>query len=227
MSIQAQVRTKVGTRRIVTDRRSSLIPAVICKRGAESLCINLDATLINNVCRYPFYYSKIHTLQIGDSAKPISVFIRDVHRCSITGNILHLDFIQVESDQYYRFEVPVIYIGIDRSPGIKRGGIMNVIHNNVVITCKPSDLPEKIIYDISTTKVGDKIKASDVALPKRCTLFKNDNVNFRERVLSSLVGKSGKLEEVTTSTAADDKDVTDTTTATDKKDNDTKETATT
>jgi large subunit ribosomal protein L25 len=140
-------------------RRTGRIPAVLYGRSGQSLSIDLDALeFINGIKNI----SESTIVKVDVDGKPYEAFVKDTQRNIQDGNILHVDFYEVESGVALRARVQV---HIQGNPiGVREGGILEFPLHEVEVECLPKDLPERIDVDVSELKVNQSIHVRDLAL---------------------------------------------------------------
>jgi large subunit ribosomal protein L25 len=140
-------------------RRTGRIPAVLYGRSGQSLSIDLDALeFINGIKNI----SESTIVKVDVDGKPYEAFVKDTQRNIQDGNILHVDFYEVESGVALRARVQ---IHIQGNPiGVREGGILEFPLHEVEVECLPKDLPERIDVDVSELKVNQSIHVRDLAL---------------------------------------------------------------
>ncbi|MDR2102262.1 MAG: 50S ribosomal protein L25 [Treponema sp.] len=157
--LTARNRTGKGSGAARRIRRTGRIPAVLYGRSGQSLSIDLDALeFVNGVKNI----SESTIVKIEVDGKPYEAFVKDTQRNIQDGNILHVDFYEVESGVALRARVSVHIHG--NPIGVREGGIPEFPLHEVEVECLPKDLPERIDVDVSNLKVNQSIHVRDLVL---------------------------------------------------------------
>ena len=163
-TISAEQRDRVGKGSARAARRAGLVPAVIYGDKKEPIGINLSAKEITRIVHQPGIFGRL--LEIDVKGKTNMVLTRDIQFHPVTDNILHMDFLRVTGSARVAVAVPVEFINEDNCPGLRIGGVLNVVRYEVELMCPASSIPEKITVDLEGMKIGDTIHISSIVLPE-------------------------------------------------------------
>src|SRR5690606_17716613 len=105
-------------------------------------------------------------LTINVDGKKLDVLPMEYQLDPVRDFLLHVDFLRVSRDTLVTVEVPVHFVGEDVSPGIKRGGVLNVVRYAIELQCQASNIPDQIVVDVSKLEIGDTVHISAVTLPE-------------------------------------------------------------
>jgi len=161
--LKAEVREQVGKGSAREVRRNGKVPAVIYGDKQPPLAIALS---------YKDVYYKIHgggflttvaTIDVG--GQKIRVLPKDYQLDPVRDFPIHVDFLRVSGNTEVNVAVPVHFINEEKSPGLKRGGALNIVRHEVELHCPADAIPESITVDLSGTEIGDSIHISAVKLP--------------------------------------------------------------
>jgi len=119
------------------------------------------------------------------------VIPKDIQFDPVSDFPLHIDLFRVDSDSIIDVEVSVIFLGEEKSPGLKRGGALNVVRHSVELSCPAGSIPESIEIDISAMEIGDSVHISDVTLPEGIT----PTISDRDFTIATLAGARVMLED--------------------------------
>jgi large subunit ribosomal protein L25 len=166
--LQAKNRQKKGSAESRRIRRSGRIPAVLYGRSGKSISIDLEAVdFIKNTKGI----SESTIVKVEVDGKSYEAFVKDTQRNIIDGNILHIDFYEVESGIALRAKVSVILHG--NPIGVREGGMLENPVHEIEVECLPKDLPERIELDISGLKANQSIHVRDIPLAGGVKLISN------------------------------------------------------
>jgi large subunit ribosomal protein L25 len=163
LDLQAQTRKRSGTSSVRRMRKEGLVPAVIYGSTAENSNIKVDAKTFASLLKNSASDNLLVNIQI-DGEKTQLALIQDVQHDHLRGGILHVDFHAVGMDETIHASVPLEFAG--EAEGVKAGGQMDIMIHKLHVRCKPGDLPEKIVVDITGVGVGGSVHVKDVVLPQ-------------------------------------------------------------
>ncbi len=155
------VKGKGASRRL---RREEKVPGVVYGGGKDAISLTLEHSKISKALSNEAFYSHILVLKTGTESE--KVILKDVQRHPYKPRIAHVDFQRVRADVKLTMNVPLHFVGGDKAPGVKEGGLISHIVSDVEISCFPDDLPENIELDISNMALNQILHLSDITLPK-------------------------------------------------------------
>jgi len=162
-TLTAELRDKAGKGVARDIRRTGKVPAVIYGDKKSPVMITLSAKDLVKPLNDLAFFNSICDLKVGkDSFMTIP---RDVQLDPISDRPIHLDFLRVGKGTVLDLEIPVHFTNEEASVGIKRGGVLNVVHHTITLRCSPDNIPENIIIDISGLDIGDSVHLDQVKLP--------------------------------------------------------------
>ncbi len=186
--LEAQERTSSGTGSARAIRRANLVPAIVYGGKSEPLMVAVNEKQLNLECNTAGFFSRVITLDVNGSKH--QVLAKDVQLHPVTDVPLHVDFQRVDKDSRVFVHVPLNFINEDKSPGVKRGGTLNIVIHKLEIVCSPVEIPEIITVDLIKLTMGESITLDDVSLPSN---VKAANP-ARDRVIATLVGGAKEAE---------------------------------
>jgi large subunit ribosomal protein L25 len=151
-------------------RKEGQVPTIIYGAGKEPKMISLDH---NKLLRYEMddsFFSSILKVEI-DGGDEENVIIRDYQRDPVKPKILHVDLLRIKMSEKMHTSTPLNFIGDENSVGVKAGGVLQRLVNEVDIACMPGDLPESIDVDVSALDIGDSIHLSQLVMPEGVELL--------------------------------------------------------
>jgi large subunit ribosomal protein L25 len=157
--LSARNRQSKGSVEARKIRRAGRIPAVLYGRSGKAVSIDLDALEFTNGVKN---ISESTIVRVEVDGKSYEAFVKDTQRNIIDGNILHVDFYEVESGIALRAKVSINLKG--NAIGVREGGILEFPLHEIEVECLPKDLPERIEIDISTLGVNQSIHVRDIPL---------------------------------------------------------------
>ncbi len=162
-TFNAEVRERAGKGAARAIRKTGRIPAVIYGDSKDPSSISLDPLEYMKATTGPGFFSTVFEIKVGGKAE--KVLARDVQLHPVTDRPLHLDFLRVGKSTMVTVAVPVTFINEMDSPGIKRGGVLNIVRHDLDLVCRGDAIPQGIEIDLTGLEIGDGIHISAVTLP--------------------------------------------------------------
>ena len=194
--LKAIKRTTVSTGQINKLRSDGYIPAVLYGGKKDNIKISLKKLHLKDIVKTETFMSKVVDLEIEGSSE--KVLPRDVSYDPLSDEPIHIDFMRIAEGSVLVLEIPVKFINLDKSPGLKKGGVLNTVRRKVELKCPAEKIPNEIIVDLDGAEIGTSIKISSVKLPEKVTptITKRDFV-VATVVSPTIVVEPVKAEEVT------------------------------
>lgn len=164
IALSARTRDRVGKGSARAARRAGLIPAVIYGDRKEPVAVTLNERVLTKQLQQSGFFSTLIDLDID--GKKHRVLARDVQVHPVTDRPEHVDFLRISASSTITVEVPVEFVNEDKCPGLKVGGVLNIVRHDVEISCRPDQIPSSLILDLSGWNVGDSIHISAITLPE-------------------------------------------------------------
>ena len=158
------VRENTGTGAAREARRSGEVPAVIYGGDLGPVAIALRQNEVLKALNSGQFLANM--IEISHEGNKQTVITKDVQFHPVTDLPLHVDLYRVDENTMIDVEVNVTFTGDEVAPGIKRGGILNVVRHAIEVCCPAGSIPDTIIVDISDMKIGDSKHISEVELPE-------------------------------------------------------------
>jgi large subunit ribosomal protein L25 len=163
-TISANKRDRAGKGAARATRREGHVPGVIYGNKQSPLLIALDPREIDREIHKKGFYTTLFDLKVGSDAH--RVLARDIQFDPVTDRVLHADFMRVTDATRVRVHVPVAFTNEGLSPGIKRGGVLNVVRHDIEMYCSAGNIPQAITVDVAELDIGDSVHISMVKLPQ-------------------------------------------------------------
>ena len=164
MEISAFPRNANGTGSSRRMRRTGKVPGIVYGAGKESQLIELDHGALYRHLRMESFHASILDMTLDGTKE--RVLLRDVQMHPWKKEVLHVDFQRVAADRKIHMRVPLHFINADLCPGVKEGGVVTHVMNEVDIQCLPDDLPEFIEVDLSSVMLAHSIHLNEIPLPQ-------------------------------------------------------------
>lgn len=160
----ATIRPESGKSGARATRRTGQTPAVIYGDKQPPVLIAVDANRLFHESQKPGFFTRMYDIEID--GKIHKVLPRDVQLHPLSDMPEHADFLRVSGNTRVRVAVPVVFINQDKSPGLKRGGTLNVVQHKLDLWCQASAIPSKVEIDVAGKMIGDTIHISSIKLPE-------------------------------------------------------------
>jgi len=193
IALSAQTRDRVGKGSARAARRAGLIPAVIYGDKKDPVSVTLNERALTKLLHQPGFFSTLVDLDVD--GKKHSVLARDVQLHPVTDRPEHVDFLRVSATSTITVEVPVEFINEDECPGLKVGGVLNIVRHEVEVSCRPDQMPSSLTLDLSGWNVGDSIHISAIALPEGVT----PTITDRDFTVATIAAPSAMKSEASDS----------------------------
>ena len=161
-SLEVSIRNNKTKGQLNSIRASGYVPAIIYGGEEENQKISISSKLLKNLIEKENFLSSIITLNIDGKAQ--NVLPREVEYHTINDEPIHVDFLRVLPGIKIKIEVPVNFINYDKSPGLKRGGVLNIVRRKVELRCPSEKIPESLVIDLDGVEIGESFKISSINL---------------------------------------------------------------
>jgi large subunit ribosomal protein L25 len=161
--IKASARTRAGTGGARAVRRQAAVPAVIYGNGAAPQHIALQSNELVNLMNRGRFLSTVLDLDVNGAKT--RVIPREVQVDPVNGKLVHVDFQRVGAGSRIRVNVPVRFVNEALSPGLKRGGVLNIVRHNVEVVCPAEAIPEFFEFSLEGLEIGRSLHISAIQLP--------------------------------------------------------------
>ena len=196
-TISASERERVGKGSARAARRAGLVPAVIYGNKKDPVGITMEAREITKIVHQPGIFGRL--LEIDVAGTKSTVLTRDIQFHPVSDVVMHLDFLRVSQSATVAVAVPVEFINEGKCPGIKIGGVLNVVRYEVELNCPATAIPEKITIDLDGVKIGDSIHISAIPLPEGVS----PTITDRDFTVATLASPGGGVKNEDDEDAAD------------------------
>lgn len=188
-TLQAQKRTQAGTGAARATRRAGMVPGIIYGDNKEPQMIAVDPKALAKECQSSGFFSRVFDITLD--GKTQQAVAKDVHLHPVTDEPMHVDFQRVNKESKIHVSVPVNFINEDKAPGIKRGGMLNIIFHTLEVICPVQSIPEKLTVDLTGMEANQSIHIAALNLPKGVVAAHPE----RDNTIATIVAPSGGEEE--------------------------------
>ena len=197
-SLEANIRNTKSKGDVRSLRLAGNIPAIIYGGSGLNQKVTIIKKTLKSLLESENFLSNIITLNLD--GKPQNVLPREVTYNVISDEPTHIDFLRVVPGVKIRIEVPVQFINHEKSPGLKRGGVLNIVRRKIELKCVSEKIPEAIIIDLDGIEIGESFKISSVRLEEGVT----PTIIGRDFVIATLAAPTVMKEPEKPAEAAED-----------------------
>lgn len=185
LTLPAEARERAGKGASRALRRDGRTPCVIYGGKEEPTLIHVEQKELVKQLNTGHFMNSIVNIEIG--GKTVRTLPKDVAFHPVTDRPTHVDFLRLTGDSKVEVSVPVVFVNEPASPGLKKGGVLNIVRHELELLCPNADIPEEIQVDVTGKDIGDSIHISEVTLPKGVTSVITD----RDFTIATLIAPSG------------------------------------
>ena len=179
-SLEANIRENKTKGELNAIRKSGEVPAIVYGGKDENQKVSISKKKLKYLIEKENFLSNIITLNIG--GKNLNVLPREVKYHILSDDPTHVDFLRILPGVKIKIEVPVNFINHEKSPGLKRGGVLNIVRRKVELKCPSEKIPENITIDLDGVDIGESFKISSVKLDSEVT----PTIQGRDFVIATL-----------------------------------------
>jgi large subunit ribosomal protein L25 len=195
LTLSAELRERAGKGASRALRRDGRVPAVIYGDKQEAVTVHVEERALIKLLMTGHFTNSVIELELG--GKKVTTLPKDVAFHPVSDRPIHVDFLRIAKGAKVEVSVPVMFINEEKSPGLKRGGVLNVVRHELELICDAAKIPDDIQVDVTGFDVGDSIHISNVTLPSGSASAITD----RDFTIATIVAPSSlKSSEGDTST---------------------------
>ena len=161
-SIDANIRNTKTKGELSALRDNGNVPAIIYGGEAQNEKISISKKLLKSLIEKENFLSNIVTLNVDGKSQ--NVLPKEIKYHIISDEPIHVDFLRVVPGLKIKIEVPVQFINHEKSPGLKRGGVLNIVRRKVELRCPSEKIPESLVIDLDGIEIGESFKISSIKL---------------------------------------------------------------
>ncbi|WP_066556708.1 50S ribosomal protein L25/general stress protein Ctc [Croceicoccus bisphenolivorans] len=163
LTLTAEARERAGKGASRALRRDGRVPAVIYGGKEEPQPIHVEERALVKLLGTGHFSNSIIMVEVG--GKAVRTLPKDVAFHPVTDRPTHVDFLRLSKNAKVEVAVPVVFTNEDASPGLKKGGVLNIVRHELELVCEADKIPGEIAIDVTGKDVGDSIHISEVSLP--------------------------------------------------------------
>ena len=161
-SLDANIRNTKTKGELSALRKNGNVPAIIYGGEAQNEKISISKKLLKSLIEKENFLSNIVTLNVDGKSQ--NVLPKEIKYHIISDEPIHVDFLRVVPGLKIKIEVPVQFINHEKSPGLKRGGVLNIVRRKVELRCPSEKIPESLVIDLDGIEIGESFKISSIKL---------------------------------------------------------------
>ena len=163
-SLEASIRNTKTKGELNTLRQNGEVPAIIYGGTEKNQKVSLSKKQIKYLIEQENFLSNIISLNID--GQTIKALPREVSYDILTDDPIHIDFLRIVKGAKIIIEIPVRFINNEKSPGLKRGGVLNIVRRKIELKCVTENVPNELVVDLEGLEIGTSIKISSISLPE-------------------------------------------------------------
>jgi large subunit ribosomal protein L25 len=195
ISLGAETRERAGKGAARAVRRQGRVPAIVYGDNQEPALISLEPRELGRAVARPAFFATLVDISVGGTTH--RTLPRDVQYDPVSDKPIHADFMRVGAGATVTVTVPVAFINHDRSPGLRRGGIVNVVRHGVELVCSVDNIPDRLVVDLDGLDIGDSVHIAAVAMPAGA----RPTIQGRDFTIASIAASSAVREEAAAAAA--------------------------
>ena len=165
-----------------------MVPGIVYGKGTEPTKIAFEDKVLLKLMHTGAFYSTILDLDV--EGKNEKVLPKQLQYHPVTDKLIHFDFLRVQNDTKVTVEFPVEFLNQDTCPGLKKGGVLNLVRREVELSCNANNIPDKLQFDLAKSEIGDSIKISNIELPEGV----NPTITDRDFVVATVFPPTVEVE---------------------------------
>jgi large subunit ribosomal protein L25 len=190
LTLPAETRDRAGKGASRELRRGGRVPAVVYGQKKDPLSIHVEEKLLTKMLHSGHFMNSVVMIDVGGKATRTLPKAVDFH--PVTSRPIHVDFLRISEHTKVSVNVPVRFDNEDASPGLKRGGVLNVVQHEIELVCDAAHIPDELHIPLDGLEIGDSIHISQVKLPEGA----QPAITDRDFTVATIVAPSAMKSEV-------------------------------
>jgi large subunit ribosomal protein L25 len=200
LTLSAETRERAGKGASRAHRREGRVPAVIYGEKQAPISIHVEEKALVKMLSSGHFMNSVIMIDAGGA--PTRTLPKDVQFHPVTDRPLHVDFLRIGEHAAVHVNVPVHFTDEEESPGIKRGGVLNIVVHDLELICDAAEIPEEISVSLAGLEVGDTIHISNIKLPRGAQAAASDDLTIATIVAPSALKSTEDAAEDAAADAA-------------------------
>lgn len=182
-------RPKSGKGAARQSRRDGHVPGVVYGGGEAPVAVSIEKRALVKALHQPGFFARLFNLSVDGT--PVRVLPRDAQFDPVSEALLHVDFQRISKDARIRVEVPVHFINEEASPGLKIGGVLNVVRHEIEVECPADSIPDSFTVDLTGLEIHDSVHISHIKLAEGV----RPTITDRDFTIASIAPPTVQIEE--------------------------------
>src|SRR5437763_1390693 len=196
LNLSAEPRTTAGKGAARAARRAGRVPAVVYGDHKDPVLVSLEPRELARAAARPGFFATLVDLKVdGESYRTLP---REMQYHPVTDAPMHVDFMRVGAGAQVTVTVPVAFINQDKAPGLRRGGILNIVRHGIEVVCSVDNIPDRLVVNIEGLDIGDSVHIGAVTLPEGARPV----IHERDFTIATIAAPSAVREEAAAAAAA-------------------------
>jgi large subunit ribosomal protein L25 len=195
ISLSAESRLRAGKGASRATRRGGRVPGIVYGDKQEPVMISLDPRELARALASPGFFATLADIVVDGTTH--RTLPRDVQYHPVSDAALHVDFMRVAAGAQVTVMVPVLFINHERSIGLRRGGILNIVRHGIEMHCSVDNIPDRVVVDLDGLDIGDSIHINAVEMPEGA----RPAIHQRDFTIASIAASSAVKEEAAAAAA--------------------------
>lgn len=189
-TISAEIRERTGKETARAVRRAGFIPGVIYGGNKDPVLISLEKGILDRYLNRIGFFTRQFEIDVGGDKH--RVLARDVQYHPVSDAPLHVDFLRVTAETKIHVNIEVTFVNEELSPGLKRGGVLNIVRHDIEVMCSVANIPERLEVDLTGLDIGDSVHISQIDLREGVT----PTIADRDFTIATIAAPTVIVEEV-------------------------------
>ena len=195
-TLSAEPRARAGKGAARATRRAGRVPGIIYGDNKEPVLISLEPRELSHALASRSFFATLVYVTVGGLVH--RTLPRDVQYHPASDAPMHVDFMRVGGHTRITVTVPVVFINPEMSPGIRRGGILNIVRHGIELNCPVDNIPDQLVVELDGLEIGDSIHVSRIIIPEGC----RPTISDRDFTIASIAASSAVREEAAAAATA-------------------------
>jgi large subunit ribosomal protein L25 len=195
-TLSAEPRASAGKGAARATRRSGRVPGIIYGDNKAPVLISLEPRELSRALANRSFFATLVDVKVNGTVH--RTLPREVQHHPATDAPLHVDFMRVGGNTQVTVTVPVVFVNPEMSPGIRRGGILNIVRHGIELSCPVERIPDQLVVELNGLEIGDSIHISRVIIPEDC----RPTISERDFTIASIAASSAVREETAAAATA-------------------------
>ena len=163
VQLSATKREKAGKGASRAVRRSGFVPAVVYGDKLAPEMISIEEKVLVAEMSKKGIWTRQYEINVDGKDKHL-VLCQDIQKHPVSNRPIHADFLRISKNSILTLDIPLQFVGTEVAPGLKKGGVLNVIHRTIEVKCKADNIPESFTIDLSKAEIGTSFSASEIKM---------------------------------------------------------------